>query len=401
MKIQNTITTLVFGHYNDLWERLQYIYAILGSKLFVFDITFYSSKAIWFNQELLNCGYMTSMNEYQSMPFGGLIDKCSEDHYNYIPIISMRILFYLIYDHRQSKQYSKTNEWRKIFILVDNSRINKNICEKVVKYLKEYINYKKIHGERIYNVWTGKDIDIDDYDFKLLQCWLHMAIRARNGGLFRNKKHEGLTYICFCVLYLSFLMTFNLIGVSFARNDIIHLYQRVSALKPDNITFDPLDSEELNKQFPKLNNSKTHPFKLYKEYPWLFTNTEFNQHFRTFINTLYQIIGCRSINKILDLLKTRRIFEFQKFRSFLYTILSLVQPQFWDSLLSFWTRNITLHQWSNDNLNQITEEISIPSYIATASQIHYLIEGLKLNTIFKHKKHYYFNIKHLRDTIKV
>ena len=91
----------------------------------------------------------------------------------------------------QQYSHSSKNNWRKVFILVDNSRINKNVCEKVVKFLKEYIKYKRIQSEIVKNVWSNKPIDMDDYDFKLLQCWLHMAIRARNGGLFRNKKHEG------------------------------------------------------------------------------------------------------------------------------------------------------------------------------------------------------------------
>lgn len=198
-----------------------------------------------------------------------------------------------------------------------------------------------------------------------------------------------------CLIYMTTLF----LGVSFARYDIIHLYQRVSALKPNNITFDKLKDELIDK-FSKLKGYKTHPLDLLNKYPHLFDNQSFNDQFRAFIRNIYEIVGTKKIATILKLIETKKLFSFKVFKSFLYTILSLIQPEFWDSLLSLWTQNVTLQQWAYQNVNHITNDIAIPKYIATASQIHYLIEGLNLKTEFKYYRYAYFNMEHLRDTIK-
>lgn len=375
-KLKNVLYAAILGYINDLFERIQYIYAMTGTRLHIFDITFYSSKAIWNEMELINAGYMTSMNEYHNMPAAGLIDKCSEDHFNYVPTIALRILFYLVHDHRAVTQ---PEIFKDIFVLVDNSRVNKNLCVKVQNFIKRYINYKEIVGETIKNIWSGKNINIDDFRFHLLQCWMHLLIRARNGGLFKNKKHPG---------------------VRMARSDLVHIYQRVNKYHvKENEIFKNLPTT-LAEKFPKLKGKQTNPLDLYSKYPWLFKKKRFNSQMREFIALIYEIAGTKSLSKLRDLNIKRKLYESNLYKKHVITILSLIPKELWDCTLSLWIFDINHEEWSRKDLNKISN-YSIPSYIAPASAIYFLLENLntyQCGIFFEQCG--YLNMKHLGDTIR-
>ena len=375
-KIYNILYTVIISVCNDLWERYQFVNAVRGSKLFTFDITFKSASKIWQQFNLINCGYMTTMVDHQSMIFGGLIDKASEDHFNYVPIISLRIIFFLKYD---ANAIINPTKFKNIFILIDNSRINKNLNKKILYFTKKYIQLKKLMNDPVINYWSKEEINIDDFKIRLLQCWLHLCIRARNGGLFKLSLHED---------------------ISFARFDIIQIYQRVSEYHIKSTKIKKIESNKLATKYPKLNNNQTNPFNLYQKYPSFFMNKQFNQQLRQFISTLYKIIGSKDLNCIIEMNLHKQLYNFHIYIKFCCTILSLIDPIYWDALLSLWIFDITLEQWLNDDINIVNDNLSLPSYIAPPSSIIYLFYALELNDYGIYwNKYGYINMKHLQDTI--